>query len=306
LTRGTPSRAPTGHSTLRCSAAPRPAAYCIDPYTGLVHPFQIERAEVTVQEGLPVGRTLDWLTLDFAPTIEVPADAFIDWDAENQVFIEAGDGVTAQVKSVVYYPADLYERVTWHDGSSFSVADVMMGMIMPFDKAKEESAIFDEAAVSNLESFLSVFKGFRITSTDPLVVEYYNDGFQLDAELNVTSLWPDYGYGEAGWHQIAIGNLAEANGELAWSADKADAQEIEWTSFIGGPSLEILKRHLDEALAESHIPYEPTLGQYITAEEAAERYQNLSDFYGARGALLAGHRSLRFGRVSSPPRRPPP
>jgi peptide/nickel transport system substrate-binding protein len=263
-----------------------------DPHTGLTWPQRIERAEVTVQEGLPVGKTLDWLTLDFAAEIAVPDDAFVDWDAENQVFITAAEkfpeGTTAQVKSVVYYPADLYETVKWHDGSSFSVADVMMTMIMTFDPGKETSAIFDEAQASNLESFLSVFKGFKVISTEPLVIEYYNDGFQLDAEINITTLWPAYTYGEAPWHTISIANLAEANGELAYSADKADAAEIEWTSFIGGPSLEILKKYLDQAAGESYVPYAATLGQYITAEDATARYSNLATWYDAQGHFWVG------------------
>ncbi|HLE15001.1 MAG TPA: ABC transporter substrate-binding protein [Anaerolineales bacterium] len=263
-----------------------------DPHTGLTWPHRIERAEVTVEEGLPVGVTLDWLTLDFAPTIEVPADALVDWDAENQVFITAGEKFTetqtAQVKSVVYYPADLYETVKWHDGSPISVADFMMLMIMTFDPAKEGSAIYDEAQVANLESFLSVFKGFKIASTDPLVVEYYNDGFQLDAEINVTTLWPSYPYGEAPWHTIAIGNLAEAAGEIAYSADKADASEIEWTSFIAGPSLEVMANQLATAAAESYIPYAATLGQYITAEEAAARYANLQAWYDEQNHFWVG------------------
>jgi len=263
-----------------------------DPHTGLTWPQRIERAEVTVQEGLPVGVTLDWLTLDFAPEIAVPADALVDWDVENQVFVTAAEkfpeGTTAQVKSVVYYPADLFDTVKWHDGSSFSVADIMMAMIMTFDPAKEGSAIYDEAQASNLESFLSVFKGFKIASTNPLVIEYYQDGFQLDAEINISTLWPAYAYGEAPWHTVALGNLAEANGELAYSADKADASEIEWTSFIGGPSLEIMKKYLDQAASESYIPYAATLGQYITAGEAAARYANLAAFYAEHNHFWVG------------------
>jgi peptide/nickel transport system substrate-binding protein len=163
-----------------------------------------------------------------------------------------------------------------------------MLMIMTFDPGKEGSAIFDESQASNLESFLSVFKGFRLVSTDPLVVEYYNDGFQLDAEINVTTLWPAYTYGEAPWHTVAVANLAEENGELAYSADKADGAEIEWTNFIGGPSLEIMKKYLDQAAGESYIPYAATLGQYITADEASERYDNLDTFYGARNHFWVG------------------
>lgn len=263
-----------------------------DPHTGLTWPHRIESAEVTVVDGLPVGVTNDWVTLNFAPQIDVPADALVDWDAENQVFVTAAekypDGTTAQSKSVVTYPADLLDTVKWHDGSSFSVADMVMFMIMTFDPGTEGSAIYDEAQAGTLESFKSVFKGFKIVSTDPVVIEYYSDGFALDAEINVTTLWPYYAYGEAPWHTVAIGNLADAAGELAYSADKADAAEIEWLSFIGGPSLEILKAKLDEAAAESYIPYAPTLGQYITAEEAAARYANLADWYGAHGHFWVG------------------
>jgi len=259
-----------------------------DPHTGLYWPHRIESASVTVEDGLPVGKTLDWVSLDFAPQIDVPADALVDWDATTQTFIPAGEGTTAQVKSVVTYPADLFDTVKWHDGSPFSVADMVMGMIMTFDPATEGSAIYDEAQVGNLEGFKSVFKGFKIASTDPLTIEYYFDGFQLDAELDVTTLWPVYNYGEAPWHTIAIGNLADAAGELAYSADKADSNEIEWMSFIGGPSLEILKAKLDEAAAESYIPYAATLSEYITPEEAAARYANLADFYAAHNHFWVG------------------
>lgn len=258
------------------------AGLMADPHTGLFHPLRIESAAVTVEEGLPVGVTLDWVDLQFAPEIAVPADAFADWDATTQTFITVGDkfpdGATAKVKSVVTYPADLYETVKWHDGSNFSAADVVMGMIMTFDAAKPESKIYDESRASNLEAFLSVFKGFKIVSTEPLVVEYYTDQYSLDAEINVFTLWPQYGYGEHGWHSIAVANLAEENGELAYSADKADAAEIEWLSFIGGPSLEILGKYTDQAIAESYIPYAATLGEYITAEEAVARYENLKAF----------------------------
>jgi hypothetical protein len=39
---------------------------------------------------------------------------------------------------------------------------------MNFDQAKTDSAIYDEATVPVYESFMSSFKGVRITSTQPL------------------------------------------------------------------------------------------------------------------------------------------
>ncbi len=268
------------------------AGFMTDPFTGLVWPQRAERADVFVQKGLPVGKTLDWVNLAFVDEIQVPEDAWVDWDAENQVFITAGekypDGLTALRKSIVYYPANFWDTVKWHDGSPITPADIVMSLIMTFDPGMEASAIYDESQAGNLEVFMSTFKGFKIDSWDPFVAEYYSDSYALDAELNVASFWPGYSQGDAKWDVIAIGNLAEANGELAWSADKAEANEVEETSLVGGPSLEILAKYLDQAIADSYIPYEPTLGQYVTPEEAAARYENLKAFYEEHGHFWVG------------------
>ncbi len=263
-----------------------------DPFTGLFWPLRIEKADVVIQEGLPVGQTHDWVNLSFEPEIQVPSDAFVDWDATNQKFITAGekfpDGATAKRKSTVYYPADLFQSVKWHDGSNVSVGDFIMSWIMLFDRAKPESVLYDEVYEPNLTAFLDTFKGFRVVSTDPFVFEYYSDAVNQDAELNVTGSWATYSFGEGSWSQIAIGNLAETNGELAWSEDKANNKEIEYLSFVGGPSLEILSAKLDQAESESYIPFAPTLSQYITADEAATRYANLKAFYNEHGHFWLG------------------
>jgi peptide/nickel transport system substrate-binding protein len=85
-----------------------------DPYTGLFLPNRIEKADITVKEGLPVAKTLDWLTLNFAPSIEVPGDTWVDWDAKAQKWITAAEKYTqtqtANSKVVVTYPSSLSER----------------------------------------------------------------------------------------------------------------------------------------------------------------------------------------------------
>lgn len=263
-----------------------------NPHTGVPIPQRLERAEVIVEEGLPVGKTYDWVSLEFAPTIEVPGDVWIDWDAENQVFLsideltEAGvytDTVTAKAKITYYYPEDMFETVKWHDGSNLSVSDFVMSMIMTFDVGTEGSAIYDEAQKATVDSFKSTFRGFKVVSTQPLVMEYYTDTWYLDAENIVTPFrarfWPEYGYGNAPWSMIAVANLAESKNELAYSGDKSSALGVEWMNWIAGPSLEILAADLAELTEAGTIPYEPTLGQYLTADEVATRYANLQSFY---------------------------
>ena len=272
-------------------------AYMVDPHTGLYRPLRLERAEITVKEGLPIGKTLDWVTLDFVPEIVVPEDAIVDWDAANQAFITAAEkfpeGTTANVKSVVYYPEDLWDTVKFHDGSPIDLGDMIYQWIIELDMGKPESPIYDEAYAANAEAILANYKGFKIVSEDPLVIESYFDNYQIDAELNIDSMWPDYTYGESPWHIMAAGALADAAGEVAFSADKAEAKStdtatVEWLSFIGGPSLEILGRYLDQMIADQYIPYANALSEYITPEEAVARYENAKAFFEKYGNYNIG------------------
>jgi peptide/nickel transport system substrate-binding protein len=274
-------------------------AFISDPFTGLVWPLMAEKADVTVQAGLPVSKTLDWVTLNTADTITVPPDAWIDWDVKNEKWITVGEkfpeGLTAKVKSVTYYRPDLLDKFRWHDGSKFSVADLVGGQIIPFELGNPDSKMYDESYVPIFDGFKAHFKGWKITSTDPVTVEWYDDQYQQDAELDVFPAWPGstgfqvaWNQGEGPWHVMALGDMAEAAGELAWNGDKADKAGIERTSLIGGPSLEILSKHLDEAIASDLIPFAPTLGQYITADDAKERWNNLKTWYTEHGHFLVG------------------
>jgi peptide/nickel transport system substrate-binding protein len=269
-----------------------------DPYTGLAWPQRIERAEVVVQEGLPVGATLDWVSLEFAPEIAVPDDAWVDWDAEEQRFITSGEaypeGRTALRKSTVYYEADLFDKVVWHDGSPFSLADIVFNMILQFDRAKEESEIFDESKVGPFGSFMASHRGVRILSEDPLVIETWSDFWQLDAEANVTTWWPGFATSiatpraQGAWHSTTLGVMAETKELAAFSSAKAEDLEVEWMSYISGPTVQILADQLAEAREEGLIPYEPTLSEYISEADAQARWDNLNTFFGARGHFWIG------------------
>jgi peptide/nickel transport system substrate-binding protein len=271
--------------------ATRSSGLVTNPYNGLPMPWRIASAEVTAQTGLAIGKTYDWLTLSFANQIDVPADAWVDWNAATQTFIPASTkypaGTTAKIRSVVQYPADLFSTVTWQDGSLLSVADFLMPMIMLFDQAKSASAIYDPSAVPAFDAFMSSFKGFRILATSPLTIEYYTDNYYKDAELNVYPLWPNYGFGEAPWHVIAAANSLEADGFLAYSADKA-VSPVAQTDFVNGISLLLLSGKLADSAFRTAIPYAPTLGTYITSGNADTRYTNLQNWNTARGHYWVG------------------
>ncbi|HOR01002.1 MAG TPA: ABC transporter substrate-binding protein [Anaerolineae bacterium] len=267
-------------------------AYVPDPYTGLYLPRRVERAEVTVQEGLPVGKTLDWVDLKFAAKIEVPGDAWADWDAKEQRFLTASEVYTetqtALRKSVVYYPADLYDKVTWHDGSKFSIGDVVMAMIVQFDRAKKDSPVYDKSQEATFKSFMSAFKGVKIVSQKPLVIETYSDLYYLDAEWCNNFWWPYYLQGEGSWHALALGLLAEEKQEAAFTAAKAKDLEVEWLSYIAGPTIEVLKKQLAAVVESGEIPYKATLGKFVSADEIKARFDNLNTWFGRRGHFWIG------------------
>jgi peptide/nickel transport system substrate-binding protein len=163
-----------------------------------------------------------------------------------------------------------------------------MGMILNFDRAKEASANYDAAYVPSFDSFMSSFKGVRIVSEDPLIIEHYGDDYLLDAEQSVNTWWPYYDQGQGSWHALTLGLMADGAGEAAFSAAKSDELEVEWLSYIAGPTIEILKTHLDEVVASGAMPYTPTLGMYVDAAEVQSRYANLAEWYRQRGHFWIG------------------
>ncbi len=275
-----------------------------DPFTGLNHPQRIESATVTVQAGLPVSKTHDWVTLNFEPEIVVPDDAWVDWDADTQQFLTAAEVYTETEtvlrKSTVTYPDNLYDTVTWHDGSPFSVADVVLNMILTFDRYKEASAVYDPTEMWRYDQFMATFRGVRIVSEDPLIIETYSDAYQLDAERSIDTWWPFYTQGPGAWHNLALGLLAEADGQAAFSSGKAHDHGVLQLDYVAWPGLLPLEGQLASAQAANHIPYTPTLGIYVTTVEATARWNYLADWHAQNGHLWIGTGPLYLERVFKP------
>jgi hypothetical protein len=68
-----------------------------NPYTGLLMPKLVTKAEVVAQDGLPIAQPQsNWVSLNFQKSVAVPDDAWVDWDASTQKFITAGEAVKAK------------------------------------------------------------------------------------------------------------------------------------------------------------------------------------------------------------------
>ncbi len=176
--------------------------------------------------------------------ITVPEDAWVDWDATEQRFITAGEkfpeGLTANRKSITYYPEDFFD-IKWHDGSTMSMGDLVLGFILNFDQGKEGSAIFDEAQVPTVENFL---EHLPWPAASCKRIRWW---WNITA---ISTIWTQSGMwsvstrtcceGLAHGTRLPAGMLAEINDELAFSADKAEATGSGMDELHRRPSLEIL------------------------------------------------------------------
>lgn len=267
-----------------------------DPYTGLFWPQRIATAEVTVEQGAPVVRNHDWLALDFAERIPVADDAWIDWDAKAERFITVAerypDGLQARSRVRITFEADFWQR-RWHDGSPLSPADLLLPMILTFDRGDEASPLLDPAHRPALDAFRHHFRGWRIVSEQPLVVEVYSDQIHPDAETMVAARAPSL----LPWHLIALAIEAEREGSLAFSSNKADRIGAEWLSLASGPSLPVLRRQLVRAQAEGIVPYPRALAPRLASDEVATRYDALDRWQRERGHFYVGNGPFMLHRV---------
>lgn len=294
------------------------------PFTGNYVPLWIDKVEVYAVEGLPISKQpdSDWVTVTFVPGVEaadmeylvqnvdpdikpgipVPEDAWLYWDPALQRFVTVGEvypgGLVVPRKSVVYYREDLFEKVKWHDGSPYTRGDFLMQLVLDWDRGYESSPIYDESAAANLPVAQKNARGWRILSWDPLVYEVYSTSWYMDAEQNLGDIFcPMYNYGTAPWHTLALGYLAEANGELAFSASKATALNVEWLGYQAGPSLRTLAKWLDYALETNFLPYAEFLKDYIPEEEIAARYANVKKWFDEKGHFWIGNGPLYLERA---------
>jgi len=151
-------------------------------------------------------------------SITVPDDAWYGWDAKKQTMVTAKEaGVKeAKVKVVINY-GDVLGKKKYHDGTVQSLADYLVDFIVGFERASKDSKLYDESYVDYFNSWRESFVAWKIVKEHPLVIEYYTNYAELDAEL--TALWPTTSV-LFPWHALAIGIRAEEEGKLAFSADK--------------------------------------------------------------------------------------
>jgi|GEM_PF-683758 len=254
----------------------------IDHHNGLPAPDMVQSVSVYALKELPIASS--WVNLTFVDRIDVPPDAWYAYNVSGGRIVTAGEaGISsAKVKVVVNY-GDVIGKIRYHDGSNMSLADWILPWLLNFYRRDPNSPLYDQSATSGRVI------SWRITSTSPLVIEYYGNDTFTDAEVVAARYaeWPNIP-----WHVYAIGIRAEEKGLLAFSRSKADEKGVEWMDYVGDPTFSsshaILARMLNESLETNYIPFREFMSQYITAEEAQARYQALSSWFQAHRHFWVG------------------
>ena len=250
-------------------------AFLTNPYTGLPLPNRVVNYTIIVSKNVKLAYTKPYVKV--VSKIEVPTDAWYGWDVEHQKLVYAPPGTYAKAEVIVNY-GDVIGHVKYHDGSVMSLADWVALWPLGFERALDKkSPLYDESAVPGFQSWRKDFRGRKILSVHPLVIAYYT---------NYTNPEPDFiashvaGWPNVPWQVTTLGIIAEEKAQLAFSDYKAGKTKRTWMNYIGGPSLSILAKDLEWAIANKYIPFKSFASKYITPDEAIARYNSLKAFYG--------------------------
>jgi len=140
---------------------------------------------------------------------------------------------------------------------------------------------------------MTVFKGIKVVSMDPLTITRWDDQVYLDAEASFANKaplwWPaQWAYGVAPWHVLAPALELEATKTAVFSADLAVTLGVDQQNWIAGPTLELLKDKVNEVAQQNYLPYEAVLLSYINPGEIYDRYQSLLSWLDEHGHVWIG------------------
>ena len=197
---------------------------------------------------------------------------------EDLKVIENRGYITANVKVTVKYTNNIFE-LKWHDGSAFSIADIVMSFITRTQLTDKKSALYDPYISQETGEEIANFRGFKVISAKPLVIEYYTDSYTTFVSDNINPLWIDYTNGQQSWAMAAVANTINALKAANYTYGSSLDNESLYLDYLKGSSLDLLEQATTNLEEQSFIPYFTILAHYITPEIANSQYNNILEFY---------------------------
>lgn len=250
-----------------------------DPSSGVPIPF---RAEFDIETAGPNGK------------LAVPSDAVM-WNADpepdcKEDCVEGRWEPVAsgtEATSRVVFDLSKYTSSVWHHEQPITMADMLYGIASRFERADDpvkQRIEFVLAATS--KPVLEVFRGFRIL--DENRIEIYLDFWHFE-ESYIAS----YALNAAGsdslamlstpWEVLVASDvLVYERKKGAYSQAASARYNVKWLDFAQESHAVLVANELGNLLRKGTVPeeyFEVNGVSYVTAEEAAARYQAAIDFF---------------------------
>jgi len=237
--------------------------------------------------------------------IEVPSDAVIP---------EPGTGALSRVEKGKTSAARITYRLlasTFHDGTQLSTADLLYPYIFAYRwgaKSGQNDTTFDPviaAATALIRDRLVGVKVMRVERTvvkfgdivvpkeTPVIQVYVNDTSPDSQQL--AALVPPWS--NLPWHLLVLMEEAVKRGLAAFSKMEAARRGVEWLDLVRAEELQKQWRAVIEEFERQG--YRPAdLKDYVTAEDARQRWGALQKFADVHGHLLVTNGPYRLKQWS--------
>lgn len=210
--------------------------------------------------------------------IEVPADA-VEYDSAAKAWVEVGEDKTAYTRGVYEFRFSNY-----HHGIPMSLVDYLYGEAFQeewINKDSEDDPYYDDGYSSYLGG-MDVGVGTVYDFENERIINYFDYHFPAD-ENRVA------GRGAPGWSVSANPNIG-----ISWEITEALARIVvnggdsgeryAFSGVEGTVQVDVIRpscvkdivAELEAMIEEKHVPV--SIEDYITEEEAVERYQAALDF----------------------------
>ncbi|MGC9106760.1 MAG: ABC transporter substrate-binding protein [Infirmifilum sp.] len=239
----------------------------VHPHTGK---YTSLRAQFKVETAGPTG-TLEVPPDAVKPVVVGPEPGQVEWR-------QVGSGVKA-ISHIIWTIPKGY----WHysilpevskNNVAMTIADVLYSIGHVFQRVNNTTKIYDPGTITPAtQTFVEKLVGLKIEDVGAnIVVHMWVNYWHPDTTYIVQYFDPVPWYP---WELAYLMDYAVATGKLAWVVETAQAKNIEVLDLAKGPSIDILKRALDEV--KGKIPQ--SVANIVKDEEAKARWSALETWY---------------------------
>ena len=210
-----------------------------------------------------------------------------------------GDGVTAVTKVTWDYAK--YMQGTWHHGPAITMADILYPLAQGYELAYDDAKIQIETALGiTSRPLLESYKGYRVV--DATTIEVYVDYWHFE-EGSMAAYASPSGVGTPWELLAALDDVVFDKRQGAFTDSAASRFSMPWISLVLERDCRTVLRSVKEFARKDAVPagvFSVGGVEYVTAEDAAERYAALEAWFDANNMLVIGNGPFQLTAYDPP------